>query len=197
MRTLFPLELPLKPDQKGVLAITFLRYTLNMVDVVSPGKIDYRHETFKLQMNDKSRPYLRDYQHAVGLLNIPESLISTQELAHPYIIWTTIESFTSNYRSFETRLLKTFLDETGGKEVSNLAGARLVFIHVGHLKYIRRFPHLGDQLAKRYKNKAGHVHQFYIYGSDPSVHPSKYQVQEIWPCGKLFICNNDGNLYLT
>lgn len=198
LHPVFCLKLPVEMYKEGELVMAILPYTLDTVDIVENPLTDLRdplttyrnHEPFKLQLDTTSRPYNPDYQHAISLLNIPVDFVN--HIAHPqhkrpYMIWTGRESVGAQHsgqKALETRLLQTFLDKVGAQKAGSRSYVRIAFVHLSVLKSIHHFPEFVERRAGRNQGRSQYPLQFYLYGTDSSVHPSMWRIHEIWPCGK-------------
>ncbi|KJA26132.1 hypothetical protein HYPSUDRAFT_37011 [Hypholoma sublateritium FD-334 SS-4] len=200
LHPVFCLKLPAEMYKEGELIMVILAYTLE-VETVDPltnlrdPLITYRcHKSYKLQLDTTSHPCNPDYEHAISMLNIPPDFVN--HIAHPqhkrpYMIWTGRElvgAQHSRHKALETRLLQTFLDKAGAQKAGSRSYVRIAFIHLSALKSIQDFPEFVERRAGRAHQQLGRSQyplQFYLYGSDASIHPSTWHVHEIWPCGGI------------
>ena len=208
LHPVFCLNLPAEMYKEGELVMAILPYALDAVDIMEnplthsgnwsdPVIAHHWPQSFKLQKDTTACPYPPDYQHAIGLLNIPPEFanhIGHPQHKRPYIIWTGREPVGAQHngqKALETRLLQTFLDKAGALKAGSRSYVRIVFIHLGALKSIHHLPEIVDRRSGKLNHQLGrpgnYPLQFYLYGSDPSVHPSMWHVHEIWPCGKCKI----------
>ncbi|KAJ7655139.1 hypothetical protein DFH06DRAFT_1329491 [Mycena polygramma] len=119
------------------------------------------------------------YQLALRILKFPPSLhqwMSTGSQTRLYCVWPPSAEGTGS-RDRETGYLTTILKECGAKKVGFKSELRVVFVHVGALKTIRKIPFLSER-----RRQSCTIH-FYTYGTHETVHPEYWGVREIYPFG--------------
>ncbi|KAJ7785978.1 hypothetical protein B0H16DRAFT_1488782 [Mycena metata] len=124
------------------------------------------------------------YQLALRVLKFPVALHQWMSKPNrPYCVWVPpleerkATSITVVTRDHETEFLMTVLKECGAKRVGFTAESRVVFVHVGALKSIRKMPALVER-----RRQAPGVH-FYTYGTHETMHPEYWGITEIYPLG--------------
>jgi hypothetical protein len=150
-----------------------------------PRNVQYTTNDDQRKRSMRTNP---QYHHALNMLKFPPDLleyVSDPVYPHPYAIWTGKEagnSLAKPREGMETKLLESLLNQVKAKKASSPRSEfRVVFVHAGALKIIHQLPEFVERRAK-------HQHiQFYLYGSDPDIHPSLWSVTEIWPCGIYFL----------
>lgn len=124
------------------------------------------------------------YHHALRILQFPtwlNTFMSEPGRDRGFSVWWDGGDGSRKKPAMETHMLYAILEQCRAKKLSNLADARVVFVHVGAIKTLHKLPGFLDLLSK-----SCHV-QFYTYGSHESVPPEQWGVREIFPCGKFYL----------
>lgn len=122
------------------------------------------------------------YQLALRILKFPSDLHSWfSRTSRTYCIWPPSEERRGN-RDRETGYLMSILKECGAQKVGLKKDMRSIFVHVGSLRSLRKFP----LLAERRSQMCGI--RFYTFGTHETVHPEHWGVREIYPLGTISSC---------
>jgi hypothetical protein len=78
----------------------------------------------------------------------------------------------------ETLLLYSIMEQCRAKYQNSASpDVRIVFVHIGALKTIHKFPSFVERCSK------AQMVQFYTYGTHESIPPDEWGIREIYPCG--------------
>jgi hypothetical protein len=119
------------------------------------------------------------YHHALRILHFPKELYEfiSQREGLPYCIWAEVQPG-SRRISLEAKLLDDILKHTKSRKVPEGSNCRIVFVHLGALKTLNRFPALAMKRAQH------HQTTFYTFGTQEGTAPQFWRMEEIYPCGK-------------
>ena len=121
-----------------------------------------------------------NYQRAIRMLQFPlwlQQYLSEPEHPRAFCIWREQGDGRRKKPGLETVLLTSVMEQCRAKYLnSQSADVRIVFVHVGALKTIHKFPSFVERCSKA-------IVQFYTYGTHESIPPDEWGVREIYPCG--------------
>ncbi|KAG5648146.1 hypothetical protein DXG03_006100 [Asterophora parasitica] len=148
-----------------------------------PGKIDIEPLIKDKTRWERTVKTKAAYQHAIRILQFPQWLsdyMSEEGRERTYWVWSEGGDGTKKKPGMETLMLHAIMEQCRAKKPrSNLAETRVMFVHVGAVKTLHKFPGYLD-----FCSVASHV-QFYTYGTHPTVPPPHWGVKEIYPCGGI------------
>ncbi|KAF7306639.1 Chromo domain-containing protein [Mycena indigotica] len=117
----------------------------------------------------------RKYHVAVRNLKFPPELLDWFGTARrPVTIWSSFPDAANE--DTDTRQLMTTMAYHKARLVKPRQELRMVFVHVGALKTLRRLPLLADR-------RRSLTVRFYTYGTHPCVPVAQWRVREIYPIG--------------
>jgi hypothetical protein len=126
----------------------------------------------------RTKPF---YQHAIRMLQFPSWLheyLSAAEHTRAFCVWWETGDVRKKKAAMETKFLYSIMEQCRAKHSSSSSSdIRVVFVHVGALKNIHKFPSFVERCSK------GNLIQFYTYGTHESIPPEEWGVREIYPCG--------------
>jgi hypothetical protein len=121
------------------------------------------------------------YQHAIRMLQFPSWLheyMSAGEHSRAFCVWWETGDVKKKKAAMETMFLYSIMEQCRAKHSSSSSSdIRVVFVHVGALKNIHKFPSFVEKCSK-----ANHI-QFYTFGTHECIPPEEWGVREIYPCG--------------
>ena len=118
--------------------------------------------------------------HAMQLLEFPQDLRAyMSQPGRTYCVWWSPGDGTTATPGLETNQLHAIMKSCKAKNVGHKADVRVVFVHVGALVTLHRFPALAERRSKRPE-----IH-FYTYGTHTSVPRERWGVNAIYPLGMI------------
>lgn len=116
---------------------------------------------------------------ALHILGIPKVLLDfLVRTPRRYCIWHSSADGTTAHPGLETTLLKTVLSAFSAEDVGYKTDVRAIFVHVGAVSTLHKLQALAERRSKHPQL------QFWTYGTDESVHPDRWGVKLIYPCGR-------------
>jgi hypothetical protein len=177
-------RIPLDFAKSGDLIAIILPWTL------SPGQLENRVGTQKGYPPAPLRPTLEEkqwsqllrtnssYHRGLRILGFPKDLqeyISQRE-SLTYCIWAEVPTG-SKQINMEAKLLEEVLKPLKARKVPGGSNCRIVFVHLGALKTLNRFPALAMKRAQH------HQMSFYTFGTQGGTSTRFWCIEEIYPCG--------------
>lgn len=143
--------------------------------IYRPGK----EESIVMAGQERSLRKFPLYHRALSILGFPKWLHDEMSKAK-YCIWNKDGDGTPSEYGFETRALMQVLEERGAKDVGlNLkADVSFVFVHVGAINTLSRFPSLADRRRRP-------DIRFVTYGTHHTIPPTRWGVRQVYPAGEL------------
>lgn len=124
------------------------------------------------------------YQHAIRMLQFPlwlHKFLSEEEHNRAFCVWWDTGDVKKKKAAMETMFLYSIMEQCRAKNPGSTSlDIRVVFVHVGALKTIHKFPSFVERCSK-----AHHI-QFFTYGTHESIPPEEWGVREIYPCGMCY-----------
>lgn len=121
------------------------------------------------------------YQRAIRMLRFPSWLheyMSAAEHSRSFCVWWETGDVKKKKAAMETMFLYSIMEQCRARHPSSSSpDVRVVFVHVGALKTIHKFPFFVERCSKLPQV------QFYTYGTHESIPPEEWGVREIYPCG--------------
>ena len=97
-----------------------------------------------------------------------------------YCLWFENADGTSSHPGFETKALIATLDACKARNVGYKQDVRVIFVHVGALRSFYKL----HALAMR-RSKLSSL-RFYLYGTHPTVPPTRWGIREVYPTGECY-----------
>lgn len=137
------------------------------------------HQTLPDDRWSRSIRAISLYHQALRVLKFPPALHKyiADGADRPYCAWWENGDGIRKSAGLETLMLLSIMERCRAKNVGQRGEWRIVFIHVGALATLHKFPRFAERRAKRPEL------QFYTYGTHESVPPKDWGVREIYPCG--------------
>lgn len=139
------------------------------------------HHDIQSSLMNFTSAFERTTSQAIQSLNFPDDLRTYMSLPNrTYCVWWSPGDGTTTSPGLETQLLHRTMKSCGAKNVGHKTDVRVVFVHVGALSTLHKFPALAERRGKRPE-----IH-FYTYGTHPSVPRELWGVRAIYSLGKPF-----------
>jgi len=134
--------------------------------------------TMEIGQWHRSLRTLPKYQLGLRILGFPSILhdFITSRKGLPYSIWPDKQG--PSKVNLEVGLLDEVLKQLKATKVSHKVEARIVFVHVGHLRTLHLLPALVQRRAD-----SQHI-TFYTFGSHDEVSPRSWTMDEIYRTGQ-------------
>ena len=118
------------------------------------------------------------YHYALRILGFPKELYDfiSQREGLTYSVWAEVHPGSKRING-EAKLLDEVLKPIKSRKVPGGSNCRIVFVHLGALKTLSRFPALASKRAQH------HQMAFYTFGTQEGTATRFWRMEEIYPCG--------------
>lgn len=181
-------RIPLDFAQPGDLIAILLPWTL------SPEQLENRVGGQKRQLPPSRLPTIDEkrwthllrtnpsYHNALRTLSFPKELYDfiSQREGLTYCVWAEVQHGARRINA-EAKMLDDILKQLKSRKLPGGSNCRIVFIHLGALKTLNRFPGLASKRAQH------HQTTFYTFGTQEGTAPQFWRMEEIYPCGNFIL----------